>query len=138
MVKLNREKLKLNLFLDWIISMLCYGALILIMSKIFTNTIQIDYSLYGLWSFLLAIIIYVLNKLVKPILVYITLPITSITMGLFYPFINVIILKFADLILGNHFDTHGILMTCLVAILLGFLNMILDKFLITPLLRKDG
>lgn len=117
--------------------MLIYGALILVMSKIFKNTIQIDYHLYGLWSFLLAITIYLLNKLIKPIIVYFTWPITGITMGLFYPFINVIILNIADLLLGRHFNIHGIFMTCFIGILLGLSSMLLDKILLEPLFRKD-
>lgn len=133
----ENEKYKLKIFLHWLFSMLIYGALILVMSKIFKNTIQIDYHLYGLWSFLLAITIYLLNKLIKPIIVYFTWPITGITMGLFYPFINVIILNIADLLLGRHFNIHGIFMTCFIGILLGLSSMLLDKILLEPLFRKD-
>lgn len=134
----NKSKVRLNLFLYWLISMIVYGALMLVMSKIFKHTIHLDYSMYGLWSFLLAIVIYLLNKLVKPFIFYVTLPITGITMGLFYPFINVIILNIADLLLGNHFDIYGLFMTCFVAILLGLLNMLFDKILLKPLFGKEG
>lgn len=135
-VKRDR-RFKISLLLDWIFSILIYGSLFMVMSKIFKHTIYLDCSFYGLWSFLLAITIYVLNKVVKPIIVYYTWPITGITMGLFYPFINVIILNIADFILGSHFNIHGIFMTCLVGILLGFLTMLLDKVLLEPLFRRD-
>lgn len=134
----NKQKFKINLLLDWLFSMLIYGILMLIMSKIFTHTIYLDYGFYGLWSFFLAITIYILNKLVKPIIVYLTWPITGLTMGLFYPFINVIILNIADLILGSHFDIHGVFMTCLIGILLGLGTMISDNVLLKPLFRKEG
>lgn len=134
----DQKKLKINLFLDWLISMLIYSILMLIMSKIFTHTIYLDYSFYGLWSFLLAITIYILNKLVKPIIVHLTWPITGITMGVFYPFINVIILNIADLILGSHFNIHGIFMTCFIGILLGIFTMISERILLKPLFRKEG
>jgi len=135
-VKRDR-KFKISILLDWIFSMLIYGALFMLISKIFKHTIYLDYSFYGLWSFLLAITIYVLNKVIKPIIVYYTWSITGITMGLFYPFINVIILNIADLILGSHFNIHGIFMTCFIGILLGFLTMLLDKVLLEPLFRRD-
>jgi len=65
-VKRDR-KFKISILLDWIFSMLIYGALFMLISKIFKHTIYLDYSFYGLWSFLLAITIYVLNKVIKPI-----------------------------------------------------------------------
>lgn len=131
------RKFKLNVLLDWFLSMIIYSGLLIIISKVFKRTVYLDCNLYGLWSFLLSITIYLLNKIIKPIIVYYTWPITGITMGLFYPFINVIVLNIADLILGKHFNVHGILMTCFIGILLGFSTMILDKLLLEPLFRKD-
>ncbi|MEG2322000.1 MAG: phage holin family protein [Bacilli bacterium] len=136
--KKTTKKIKINVFLDWLMRMAVYAAIILVMSVLFKNTIIIDHSMYGLWGLLLAIIIYCLNKIIKPLIVFITLPLTGVTMGLFYPFISVIILKIADLILGSHFNTGGILMTCFVALLIGFFNMLMDKIIINTIFEKGA
>ena len=133
-----KDKFRLNLFVDWLINMVEYALILTIVSLVFKETIQIDSSYFGLWGLIVAVIIYLLNKTVKPIIVWLTLPITGLTMGLFYPFVNVIILKLTDLILGSHFEVNGIWMTLLVAILISVMNILIEKLIIEPLIRKEG
>ena len=112
-------------------------ALILVaMSQIFVKTIQIDNSLFGLWGLLISLVIFIMNKTVKPIIFKLTLPITALTLGIFYPFINLFILKLVDFIFLNHFNIRGIVMSFLIAILISFVNMVMDKIIIQPLLRR--
>lgn len=133
----EKNKTRLNLFLDWIINMLGYAIVLILVSIIFKKTIQIDSSYYGIWGLIAAIIIYLLNKTIKPIIVWLTLPITGITMGLFYPFINVIILYITNILLGSHFQIHGILMACIVAIFISIMNIIVEKIIIKSIIRKE-
>jgi putative membrane protein len=133
-----KDKFRLNLFVDWLINMVEYALILTIVSLVFKETIQIDSSYFGLWGLVVAVIIYLLNKTVKPIIVWLTLPITGLTMGLFYPFVNVIILKLTDLILGSHFEVNGIWMTLLVAILISTMNILIEKLIVEPLIRKEG
>ena len=112
--------------LDLIIGVLIYSLVLLTFSLIFKNTIYIDNSYFGLWSVLASIIILVLNRTVKPLLIWLTLPITALTLGLFYPFINVLILKLTDFILYNHFNISGYIMPFVIAILISFVNLILN------------
>ena len=133
-----KDKFRLNLFVDWLINMVEYALILTVVSLVFKETIQIDSSYFGLWGLIAAVIIYLLNKTVKPIIVWLTLPITGLTMGLFYPFVNVIILKLTDLILGSHFEVNGIWMTLLVAILISVMNILIEKLIIEPLIRKEG
>ena len=133
-----KDKFRLNLFVDWLINMVEYALILTIVSLVFKETIQIDSSYFGLWGLIVAVIIYLLNKTVKPIIVWLTLPITGLTMGLFYPFVNVIILKLTDLILGSHFEVNGIWMTLLVAILISIMNILIEKLIVEPLIRKEG
>lgn len=128
---------KINAIIEWLIYMVGYALVLILVSFIFKKTIFIDSSYYGLWGLLAAIIIYFLNKTIKPLLVWLTLPITALTLGLFYPFVNVIILKITSLILGNHFSINGILMSFIVAILISFMNLLLENTIIKPLLRGD-
>ncbi|MBQ9181603.1 MAG: phage holin family protein [Bacilli bacterium] len=134
------KKSKIDLFnnlIEWLIYMLGYALILVLVSLIFKETIYIDSSLYGLWGILASIIIYFLNKTIKPLIVWLTLPITALTLGLFYPFINVLILKITSIILGNHFNINGLFMSFLVAILISIMNMILDEKIIKPLLRGE-
>ena len=45
------------------------------------------------------IIVFILNRTIKPLLVWMTLPLTALTLGLFYPLINILVLKITDFIL---------------------------------------
>ena len=48
----------------------------------------------NIWYALLgSLVISILNASIKPILIYLTLPITIISLGILYPLVNVIILK---------------------------------------------
>lgn len=127
----------INRIIEWLIYMVGYALILVFISFIFKKTVYIDPSFYGIWGLLAAIIIYGLNKTIKPLLVWLTLPITALTLGIFYPFINVIILKITSLILGNHFNINGIVMSFVVAILISFMNLMLDEIIIKPLLRGD-
>lgn len=128
---------KISNFLEWLIYIVGYSFILVAVSMIFPNTIQIDNSYYGLWALIATIVIYLLNKTIKPIIVRFTIPITALTLGIFYPFINVIILKIVDFLLGNHFTIHGIFIACVAALLISLMNMIMDKLIIKPVIGKE-
>ena len=75
------------------------------------------------------------NKTVKPILVTLTIPITGLTLGLFYPFINVFILKLADWITGPAFNLTNIYATFFLAILLSVMNFIAQE-IVKSIIKK--
>lgn len=127
----------INRLIEWLIYMVVYAIILIVVSLIFKKTIYIDSSIFGLWGLLAAIIIYFLNKTVKPLLFWLTMPITGLTLGLFYPFINVIILKITSVLLGKHFTIHGIWMSFFVAILISIMNMIMESKIIKPILRGE-
>lgn len=119
------------------ISVVGYAVILTTLSAIFKNTIQIDNGSFGLWGILVSFVIYILNKTVKPLIFSLTLPITAMTLGVFYPFINVIILNVVDLLFGNHFTIQGILMGFIVACLISILNISLSETLIKPILKGE-
>ena len=124
-------------FFDWLIRMVGYALILLITSLIFKNTLYIDSSYYGLWFLIAAIIIYLLNKTVKPILFRLTIPITGLTLGLFYPFINLIILKIVNVILDPHFHIYGLWFAVCAAILISIMNVLMDTFVFEKLKSKE-
>lgn len=136
--KRGQGKVKLNKMVDWLIYMIGYTLILIIVSILFNDTFKMDSSYFGLWPFLASIIIYILNKTIKPIIFLLTLPITGLTLGLFYPFINVFIIKITDFLLGNHFNTHGVFILFFAAIAISAMNFLLEQAIIKPLLRRNG
>lgn len=129
-------KSNINKILDFIITVLVYDLVLILVSNI-TNTLVIDSSYYGLYSLLCAIIICILNKTIKPILFKLTIPITGVTMGLFYPCLNILILKITDWILLSHFETHGIITLFLTSILISIINLIIEELIIKPIIGRN-
>ena len=114
--------------LENLIYIVGYALILLLMSIIFKNTIQIDNSYLGIWGILISLVIYILNKTIKPIIVKLTIPITALTLGIFYPFINVFILKIVDFLFGNHLT--------IIAILISIMNLLMDEIIIKPIIKK--
>lgn len=121
----------------FIIKIIGYTAILVLTSMLFKNTIYIDNSNYGLWCILVSILVVILNVTVKPFLVWITIPITGITLGLFYPFINLIILKLVSFILGEHFKIYGIWFAVCASILMSIMNIILDETILSKIDKGD-
>lgn len=131
----EKGKLRLNKFLDWLIYMFFYTLILIIVSTFF-DSMYIDKMHYYIYSSLITLIVYILNKTVKPILVKLTIPITGITLGLFYPFINLFILKVADWILGSHFNLENFFIALIISILISVSNFLVDGLIIKPILRN--
>lgn len=132
---MNNKKLINNKIIEWLIYMIGY-AIVLITVSVFFKSLYIDNSYFGLYALLASIIIYVLNQTIKPIIFYITLPLTAISLGLFYPLINVLILYITDFILGNKFEIHGIFMSFFIAIIISLLNILMEGMIIKPLINR--
>lgn len=133
-MKISRIK-KIRL-LENAIYIVGYALILIIMSILFKNTIQIDNSYLGIWGLLISLVIYILNKTVKPIIVKLTIPITALTLGIFYPFINVFILKIVDFLFINHLTIRGIFIPFIIAILISIMNLLMDELVINPVLKK--
>lgn len=132
----KNNKLQFNLLIEWLIYNIIYTIILIFMCLIFKNTLYIDPAFYGIWGLIASIIIYFLNKTIKPILVWLTLPLTGLTFGLFYPVINIVILNITDIILGKHFNIHGFGMSFLIAILISLMNILIQEVLFKELLKR--
>lgn len=131
-----KKNINFSKILNLIINIIAY-ALILSLIAFLLKTIDIDNSYYGFYGLLASIIICFLNKTIKPLLFRLTVPITGVTLGLFYPCINILILKLTDFILGSHFETHGIITLFLTAILISVMNVLMEELILKPVFRKD-
>lgn len=125
-----------NKFVEWLLYMLVYAFILITVSCLFKKTLYINNAYFGLYALLASVIIYILNQTIKPILVYLTLPITALTYGLFYPIINVIILEITSLILGDNFTINGIIIPIIIAVIISFLNILMEGIIIKPIMNK--
>ena len=132
--KQNETKIenKINLFIEWLIYMIGYAIVLLITSNLF-RALYVESFLYGLIA---AVIIYVLNKTIKPILVTLSLPLIGMSLGLFYFVINLVILLIVNLILGKHFYLTGVLSPFIVSIFISIMNVIMENIIIKPLIER--
>ena len=135
----EKNKLRINRFIDWLLYMAGYTVVFILVTSFF-DSIYIDSDHLIIWSIIIVLTIYFLNKTVKPILVTLTIPITGITLGLFYPCINVFILKLVDWVLLSHFEVRNLLMALFVAILLSISNFIVEEIInkIISKVKKNG
>ncbi|MGP4073339.1 phage holin family protein [Piscibacillus sp. B03] len=110
---------------NWIISIVVNTIALLAVNELFQS---IDIN--GVQTAVLAsIILGILNAIVKPILVFLTLPITILSLGLFLFVINAITLMITQSLLGSDFIINGFGIAILAAIIITILNTILQKIL---------
>ena len=126
----EKNKLRLKKFLDWLLYFIGYTIVFILVTTLF-KSIHIDKNHFILWSTIIVFIVYLVNKTIKPVLVTLTIPITGITLGLFYPCINVFLLKLTDWILGPHFQITNLFVAIFAAVLLSITNFIMEEIIKT-------
>lgn len=131
----KNKNIKINKFIEWVIYMIGYTIAFLLVSKVF-GTFQINEEHTYIYAAISVILIYILNKTVKPILFKLTLPITGLTLGLFYFVINSIILKLVDIIMGSKLDFTNTWKLFFIAILLSLTNLLIENIVVKPIIRR--
>ncbi|MGV3642101.1 MAG: phage holin family protein [Adhaeribacter sp.] len=89
----------------------------------FMPGIHLDSWVDGIW---LALVLALLNAIVRPVLVLLTIPITFLTLGLFLLVINVIIIYLADAVLSG-FDVTSILWALIYSLVLAVVTSIISS-----------
>ena len=123
---------RLNRFLDWVIYIAGYSLALFLVDNIF-NAFEVDNIAY---YFIASIIIYILNKTIKPIIFKLTLPITGLTFGLFYFVVDFLMLEIVDIVLMRHFDIFGIFWGIFIAFVLAIVHFIIDEIIVKPIIRS--
>lgn len=130
------KKLVNNRFIEWLIYMIGYAIVLITVSVLFTS-FEINNQYFGLYALLASIIIYILNQTIKPVLTYITLPITVLSWGLLYPISNVIVLYITSFILGkDNFNISGIFAPFIIAIVISLLNILMEGLVLKPMTKR--
>ncbi len=111
--------------LKFVVGILVY-TLVLLMANYLFKGIYIDNYISALIA---ALILSLLNYTIKPLLIYWTLPLTILTLGIAYPIVNMVILKLCDVIMGYHFVLHGFLSIFFISIFISIFKMFLDNLI---------
>ena len=103
----------------FIFRILLTGILVVLLSKFLPGVAVAGY----LSAIMVAVVLALLNLIVKPILLLLTLPITVVTLGLFLFVINAIIILLADAFVSG-FDVAGFWIALLFSILLSIFQSV--------------
>ena len=107
--------------MGFILKIILTGLAALFLANFFPG-ISVDGLVSGI---LLAVVLALLNAVVRPILVFLTIPVTFLTLGLFLLVINAIILYLADFLLAG-FSVDGFINAILFSLVLSIITAIID------------
>ncbi|MBQ7105295.1 MAG: phage holin family protein [Bacilli bacterium] len=120
---------------QWLVYMFAYTLVFMFVDYVFDSFV-VDDNHFIRYSFISVILIYVLNKTVKPILFRLTLPITGLTLGLFYFVNNVIILKIVEFIMNGRIEFNSLPILFFISIVMSFLNVVIENVIVKPFIKK--
>lgn len=131
----KNKKVRFNKVLEGILYIIGYTISFFLVSKIF-KSFHLSEDLPLLYAFIAVIIIYILNKTVKPLIMFFTIPITGLTLGTFYFVVNTFILKLVDFIMGKRLDFTNIWILFFISILISLINLLIELIIIKPIIKK--
>src|SRR5512143_4051332 len=109
----------------FIFRLLIHMVAILIISYLLPGLIRVD----GIWAALVAaFLLGIVNTVLRPILIFFTLPITILTLGLFLLVINGLMLWLVSTVVKG-FYVEGFWGAVLGSLLISFVSWILSRFL---------
>lgn len=120
---------------EWLVYMFAYTLVFIFMDYVFDSFV-VDQAHFIFYSFVAVVLIYFLNKTVKPILFLLTLPITGITLGLFYFVNNMIILKLVEFIMNNRVEFTSLPILFFICILMSVMNLLIENIIVKPFIKK--
>lgn len=130
--KSKKVEFKMGRLLEWFIYMLGYAIVLYLSSKLFRG---LDISSFGM-ALIAAIILSLLDAVLKPSLIFMSIPFIVATLGIFYFVINVIILLMVDILLGSGFNLSGFFSPIIISIFITIFKYIVDKGIIKPFVER--
>jgi putative membrane protein len=115
--------------MKWLIGILINAVIFMAIAGYFESFYLSSFSAALGASFLLSI----LNILVRPILIILTLPVTFLTLGLFLFVINAVTLLLTESLMGSSFEIEGFGMALLTTVMMSLVNIILQN----TILKKE-
>ncbi len=116
---MHNAKKKINI-MGFIINLLISGLVVFVLANILPGV-----SVDGFGSaVILAIVLGILNAVIKPILKFISFPINILTLGLFSFVITAVIILLASWLMGNSFHVDGFWYALLFGVVLGIVQSV--------------
>jgi putative membrane protein len=110
--------------MKWLLGILINAVLFMALAGFFKDSIYIE-SIYAALG--ASVVLSLLNILVRPILILLTLPVTVLTLGLFLLVINAVTLLLTDSIMGSSFELNSFGTAFLTAIIMSLVNLIIQN-----------
>ncbi|SDZ34385.1 putative membrane protein [Evansella caseinilytica] len=118
--------------MKWLLQLVVNAVVLMIISHFFRGFEVAGFSTAIFASFILAVV----NFVVKPILVILTLPITILTLGLFMFVINAVTLLITSGMMGSSFVIDGFGTAVVAAIIFAALSAIIQSFVVDPVTKR--
>ena len=109
--------------MKFIINILITAIVVYILSKVLAPHVVINSFTTAI---IFALVLAVLNAIVRPLLILLTLPLTIVTLGLFLLIINVLIIILADKFVSG-IKIEGFLWAFIFGLLLSVISTVLHK-----------
>lgn len=111
--------------MNWMIRLLISGLSVLLAAYVLPG---IDVTHYG-WALLVAVVLGLVNIFVKPVLVFLTIPVTLITLGLFLLVINALMILLVDRLVSPGFTVNGFWWALAFSLILSVFNSLFGDLL---------
>ena len=118
--------------MGWLIHLLVNSITLLIVAHFFSG---FQISGFGA-AFFASVVLSIVNFFIRPILVFLTLPVTIVTLGLFLFAINAVMLKLTAGLMGSAFVIEGFGTALIATIILTLLNTLIQNVIVKPLRSK--
>jgi putative membrane protein len=119
--------------MKWLIGILINAVLFMAIAGYFSESFVLEGFSAALGaSFLLSIV----NIIVRPILIILTLPATILSLGFFLFVINALTLEITDYLMGDAFEIAGFGMALLAAVIMSIITLVLDKTILKSSKKK--
>jgi putative membrane protein len=113
----------MKIILNWILSTLAIVIAAYLINAFWAGSIIID----SVWTALIAaLVLGIVNALIKPVLVILTLPITLLTLGLFSLVVNALMVMLVSFIVPG-FMVSGFLIALIFSVVLSVIGWALHK-----------
>jgi putative membrane protein len=108
----------MNILINWVVN-----ALVIMVAAYLLPGVHVENYLTAL---VLALVMGILNILIKPLIIFLTLPITIVTFGLFLFVINALMVIIASHVVPG-FSVDGFWWAVIFSIVIALINMVLHK-----------
>ncbi len=112
-----------RVFIEWFTSVFLNTIALLIVAQLFERFYLADFKT----ALIASVILSILNMIVRPVLVLLTIPITVITFGLFLLVINAFTLMMTQSLMGDGFVIDSFGVAFLASIMISLISLVLHK-----------